>query len=156
MYPNLRGGPSAARCSRRAAQTSWVVTVSSCATRRLRKAVVLVVLLSGVYRSPPRATLGGGAKSRILKTAGCSMTDHTSVESARNHAQNSPRGRRNHPAATTSPPHQRETGQVVPGGDGPSLSNPGPHPAQHRSSMPELQRTHACPHVRRCVPDLLL
>ena len=35
---------------------------------------------------------------------------------------------RNHPAATTPAPHPWETGQVVPGGDGPNLSNPGPRP----------------------------
>ena len=60
----------------------WVVIVSSCATRRLRKAVVLVGLLGGTppstaSRRAPLGGFGGGAKSRNLKTADSSMTDHT-------------------------------------------------------------------------------
>ena len=62
-----------------------------CACSRLHKAVVLVVFAaSGVPPPTASATWRRRRKSRNLETADSSMTDHTIVESAQNHAQNSP------------------------------------------------------------------
>ena len=60
----------------------WIVIVSSCATQRLRKALILVVLLGGV---PPST-----ASTALEAANDSSMTGHAIVESAQNYVKNSP------------------------------------------------------------------